>query len=123
MGRFGLKCAGGTIFLLLLAFSGASAIGSDYLGNDPEVPADTVVCPVPGNATEAFCTEIQMRPGGRNAFDGWFDADSSGVITALQAAKRAVVKGGHPSVRVTVNATDASGNQIQREMRVRWKEG
>lgn len=82
MVRLGLRCAVTAALLLLGVGGGTPAVGSGFLGNDAEVPADAAVCPLPRDSLEASCTVLQMRPGSRDGFDGGFRSRSGGVITA-----------------------------------------
>lgn len=71
-----------------------------------------------GGTANGLLGSAAWLPGGGSAIFPVYINDFS-----LRAAKRAVAKGGHPFVDVTVEVTDASGNRRQREVRVRWKEG
>ncbi|HET7590497.1 MAG TPA: hypothetical protein VFK14_10015 [Solirubrobacterales bacterium] len=81
MARLGLRCAAAATWLLFAACGGTAAAFTDSLGNGVYYPPNMGVCPTSSGSPEASCTVLQLRPGGRDRFDGRFEARSSGVIT------------------------------------------
>jgi hypothetical protein len=59
----------------------------------------------------------------------WLEAGESAVLpvylndVSVHEAKRAIARGLFPYVEVSFEADDASGNEVRRKFRIRWKKG
>lgn len=82
-----------------------------------------------GNVSAFGILGLETHSYGLYGSQAWLPAGASAVFPVyvngepLAAAKRYVAAGGHPDVRVSVYAVDASGNQVRRQLRVRWSRG